>query len=166
MYFENLANFIKKLYAPKEIISLHEPLFFGNEKKYLENCIDSGYVSSVGSYVNEFEKSISDYTKCKNAILCLNGTNSIHICLQLAGVKKGDEVITQALSFVATANAALNLGAKIDFVDIDINTYNIWIFRIGCCKATFTSTYLSLHTRLYNAATKPISTPSSTWSFH
>jgi len=122
MDFESLANFIKKLYSSKEIISLHEPLFLGNEKKYLENCIDSGYVSSVGSYVNDFEKSISDYTKCKNAILCLNGTNSIHICLQLAGVKKGDEVITQALSFVATANAIIYSNADPVFVDVEKNT--------------------------------------------
>lgn len=122
MDFESIASFIKNLYPKKEIISLHEPLFFGNEKKYLEKCIDSGYVSSIGSFVNDFENSISEYTKCKYAILCLNGTNSIHICLQLSGVKKGDEVITQALSFVATANAIIYSNADPVFVDVEKNT--------------------------------------------
>ena len=96
--FENIINFIQDTYKTKEFIPLHEPRFIGNEKKYLNECIDSTFVSSVGKFVDEFEEKIANYTGVKYAIATSNGTSALHISLILANVERDDEVITQPLT--------------------------------------------------------------------
>jgi len=123
--FENVINFIQDIYKTKEFIPLHEPRFIGNEKKYLNECIDSTFVSSVGKFVDEFEAKIANYTGAKYAIATSNGTSALHIALILADVKDDDEVITQPLTFVATCNAISYCGAKAIFVDVDKDTMGL-----------------------------------------
>lgn len=106
-------------------MSLHEPVFKGNEKQYLNECIDSGYVSSVGSFVNRFEEMIVEYTGANYAVAAVNGTSALHVALLLAGVEPGDEVITQVMTFVATANAISYTGASPVFLDVDEDTLGL-----------------------------------------
>lgn len=96
---------------------LHEPRFSGNESKYVQDCIDSTFVSSVGKFVDRFEKELAEYTGARYAVAVVNGTSALHIALILAGVKTGDEVLVPALSFVATCNSVCYCGAKPNFVD-------------------------------------------------
>jgi len=121
--YQELIAFIRKTYKkPEGFIPLHEPTFGGNEKKYLIDCIDSTFVSSVGKYVDQFEQMVADYTGAKYAIAASNGTAALHIALVLSGVNAEDEVITQPLTFIATANAISYTGAKPVFVDVDRDT--------------------------------------------
>lgn len=120
--FEQIISFIKGLHNGRSFIPLHEPVFIGNEKKYLNDCIDSGYVSSVGEYVNSFEKAIAAYTGAKRAVVVVNGTQALHLACVVSGVGPGDEVITQPLTFIATANAISYTGASPVFVDVDRDT--------------------------------------------
>ncbi len=114
-----IVEFIKEIYK-KDFIALHEPVFIGNEKKYVCDTIDSTFVSSVGEYVNKAEEKICEITGAKYAIAVVNGTNGLHLALVGAGVEEKDEVITQALTFVATVNAINYTGAKPVFVDVDM----------------------------------------------
>jgi len=123
--FENVINFIQETYQTKDFIPLHEPKFIGNEKKYLNECIDSTFVSSVGKFVDEFEEKIVSYTGAKYAIATSNGTSALHISLILANVEQDDEVITQPLTFVATCNAISYCGAKLLFIDVDRETMGL-----------------------------------------
>jgi perosamine synthetase len=123
--FNDVINFIQETYKTKEFIPLHEPRFVGNEKKYLNECIDSTFVSSVGKFVDEFEEKIANYTGAKYAIATSNGTSALHISLLLANVDQNDEVITQALTFVATCNAISYCGAQPIFVDVDKDTMGL-----------------------------------------
>ena len=123
--FENVINFIQETYKTKDFIPLHEPKFAGNEKKYLNECIDSTFVSSVGKFVDEFEEKIASYTGAKYAIATSNGTSSLHISLLLADVERNDEVITQPLTFVATCNAISYCGAQPIFIDVDKDTMSL-----------------------------------------
>jgi aminotransferase in exopolysaccharide biosynthesis len=121
--FQNIIDFIRELYnEPDEFIPLHAPVFMGNEKKYLEECIDSTFVSSVGKYVDRFEEMVAEYTGAKKAIVTVNGTNALHLALLSMGVTPDSEVITQPLTFIATANAISYSGAKPVFVDVDLDT--------------------------------------------
>ena len=104
---------------------LHEPLFLGKEKNYLKNTINQNLVSSTGKYVNLFEKKIKDYAKAKFAIAVVNGTQAIYISLKACGVKRNEEVLVPALTFVGTVNAISYLGAKPHFVDSKINNLGI-----------------------------------------
>jgi len=117
--FEGVINYIQDTYKTKEIIPLHEPKFIGNEKKYLIECIDSTFVSSVGKFVDKFEDKIANYIGAKYAIATSNGTSALHVALLLANVERGDEVITQPITFVATCNAISYCGAKPIFIDVD-----------------------------------------------
>lgn len=119
---EQIVDFIKQTFNTKEFIPLHEPRFIGNEKKYLNDCIDSTFVSSVGKYVDTFEKEFAAFVGSKYAVATVNGTAALHISLLLANVKKDDEVITQPLTFIATCNAISYIGAKPIFVDVDMDT--------------------------------------------
>lgn len=119
--FEEIVNFIKSLYV-KDLIPLHEPVFLGNEKKYLMECVNSTYVSYVGPFVTKFENMICEYTNVRFSIAVANGTVGLFISLKVVGVEKGDEVITQPLTFVATANAITHAGAHPVFVDVDLDT--------------------------------------------
>ena len=123
--FEDVINFIQETYKTKEFIPLHEPRFIGNEKKYLNECIDSTFVSSVGKFVDEFEVKIANYTGAKYAVATSNGTSALHIALLLSGVKSDDEVITQPLTFVAACNAISYCGAKPLFIDVDKDTLGL-----------------------------------------
>lgn len=111
-------EFIKTIFPGEDFIPLHAPVFSGNEKKYISNCIDSTFVSSVGKYVAQFEEMVKEFTGVKYAVATTNGTAALHLALVVAGVKKDDEVLTQALSFVATTNAIKYTGANPVFVDV------------------------------------------------
>ena len=119
---QKVVDFIKETFKTQEFIPLHEPRFIGNEKKYLNDCIDSTFVSSVVKYVDTFEKEFAVSVGSKYAIATVNGTAALHISLILADVQKEDEVITQALTFIATCNAISYIGAKSIFVDVDLDT--------------------------------------------
>lgn len=115
--YKDIIEFVKTLYPNENFIPLHAPIFKGNEKKYVDDCIDSTFVSSVGEYVNKFEEMICSYTKAKYAIATTNGTSALHMALMLIGVERETEVISQALTFVATANAISYIGANPIFID-------------------------------------------------
>jgi aminotransferase in exopolysaccharide biosynthesis len=123
--YKEVVDFIKSLYPGREVIPLHEPCFRGNEKKYLEECIDSSFVSSIGKFVDAFERKIEEYTGAKRAIVIVNGTEALHFALKLVGVKTDDEVITQPLTFVATANSIAYCNAHPVFVDVDRDTLGL-----------------------------------------
>ena len=125
MQEEKVISFIRSLFKTDSFIPLHAPHFGGNEKKYLNACIDSTYVSSVGQFVNTFENKLSEYTDAKHTIAVVNGTSAIHTALKVVGVQEGDEVITQALTFVATANAITYCNAKPLFIDVDKDTMGL-----------------------------------------
>lgn len=111
-------------------ISLHEPNFEGNEWKYLKECLDSSYVSSVGKFVDQFEKDLAEFTGAKHAISVVNGTAALHIALKLAGVEAGDEVLIPALTFVATANAVTYCNATPHFIDSEENTLGMNVNKL------------------------------------
>lgn len=123
--FENVINFIKEIYKSKDLIPLHEPKFFGNENKYVKECIDSSFVSSIGKYVDVFEEKIAKYTGAKFAVATSNGTSALHVSLLLANVNQNDEVITQSLTFVATCNAISYCGGHPIFIDVDKDTMGL-----------------------------------------
>ncbi|ELD4953062.1 aminotransferase LegC [Campylobacter coli] len=122
--FKKEISFIKSLFN-KENIALHEPCFIGNEKKYLLECIDSGFVSSVGEFVTRFEEALKEKTKTRFVIATNTGTAALHIALLANDIDENCEVITQSISFVATANAIAYTGAKPVFLDIDENTLSL-----------------------------------------
>lgn len=121
----HFISFVREIYQTEEFIPLHEPRFIGNEKKYVSDTIDSTFVSSVGEYVNRFEKEFAEYTGSKFAVATVNGTAALHISLLVGGVQPGDEVITQSLTFVATCNAISYCGATPVFVDVDLDTLGL-----------------------------------------
>lgn len=123
--YSKTINFIKEVYGNKEFTPLAVPVFAGNEKKYLEECIDTTFVSSVGQFVDRFEKDMATYTGCKRAVVCVSGTNALHMSLMLAGVGRDDEVLTQALTFIATCNALSYIGAHPVFIDVDKTTMGL-----------------------------------------
>lgn len=118
-------QFVRDIYRTNNFIPLHEPRFQGNEKKYVLDTIDSTFVSSVGAYVNDFEDKVQQFTGCTKAIATVNGTAALHIALLLAGVKRDDIVITQALTFVATCNALSYIGAEPLFIDVSLKTLGL-----------------------------------------
>ncbi len=132
---------LKSVIKLNDSVKLHEPLFRGNEQKYVKECISSSYVSSVGKFVDRFEKELADYTGARRAIAVVNGTAALQLALKLAGVKEGDEVLLPALTFVATANAIHYLGATAHFVDseeqtlgLDVIALRIWLKH--CAEVT------------------------------
>lgn len=123
--FSDFIGFIQDLYGTNDFIPLHAPCFTGNEKRYLRETIDSTFVSSVGEFVEKFEKKIAEYTGSEYAIATVNGTSALHAALKLGGVDQGDEVITQSLTFVATCNAIRYCGATPLFIDVDKKTLGL-----------------------------------------
>jgi len=117
--YKNVVDFIQEMYGTKDFLPLHEPRFVGNEKKYINEAIDSTFVSSVGKYVTQFEEMVAAFVGSKYAIATSNGTSALHIGLKLVGVEENTEVITQPLTFIATANAITYCNAKPIFVDVD-----------------------------------------------
>lgn len=124
MNVSDVISLIKELYKSDSVF-LHNPVFMGNEKKYLNECIDTSYVSSVGAFVDRFEKDMAEYTGAKRAVVCVNGTNGIAIALKLVGLEMNDEVITQPLTFIATANAISYCNAHPVFLDVDRETMGL-----------------------------------------
>ncbi|MHB0841225.1 LegC family aminotransferase [Stutzerimonas nitrititolerans] len=125
-----LVQFVRDLYQTQDFIPLHVPSFTGNEKAYLNQTIDSTFVSSVGEFVDQFEAQIQTFTRSQRAIATVNGTAALHTALYMANVRAGDLVLTQALTFVATCNAIHQLGAQPVFIDIEPQTFGL------CPKAT------------------------------
>ncbi len=122
MKIENkILKAIQKI-TKKRNLPLHEPVFFGNEKKYLNDCVDSTFVSSKGDYVKKFEKLLEKYTNVKNVILVNSGTSALHIALHAMNIKVEDEVILPSMTFVATANAIKYCNATPHFVDSEEGT--------------------------------------------
>ena len=122
---QNMVSFVREHFNTNQFIPLHEPRFRGNEKKYLGETIDSTFVSSVGAFVDQFEHMMQDITGAAKSIAVVNGTASLQVALRLAGVKKDEEVITQALTFIATANAIVYNNAIPVFVDVDLDTMGL-----------------------------------------
>ena len=123
--YKNVVDFIQEMYDTKDFLPLHEPKFIGNEKKYVNEAIDSTFVSSVGKYVTEFEEMVAKFVGSKYAIATSNGTSALHIGLKLVGVDEYTEVITQPLTFIATANAIAYCQAQPVFVDVDRDTLGL-----------------------------------------
>lgn len=123
--FKTITEYIKDVYNTREFIPLHVPKFRGKEKEYLELCIDTTFVSSVGKFVDQFEDQMAQISGTKKSIAVVNGTAGIQVALRLVGVKTGDEVLTQALTFVATANAIIYNNAHPVFLDVDIDTMGL-----------------------------------------
>lgn len=125
MALKETIQFIQEKFNSKDFIPLHAPVFNGNERKYVMDTLDSTFVSSVGAYVDLSEKMMAEISQTKKAVAVVNGTAGLQIALQLAGVQRGDEVITQALTFVATANAIHYNGAEPVFLDVDYDTMGL-----------------------------------------
>lgn len=125
MSYKKIIDFIHDLYGTQDFVPLSVPVFVGNEKKYLNECIDTTVVSSVGKFVDRFEENMAKYTGAKRAVVCVSGTNALHMSLLLVGVKQGDEVLTQALTFIATCNALSYIGAHPVFIDVDNDTMGL-----------------------------------------
>ena len=122
--YKKITDFIHDLYGAQEV-PLHAPCFIGNEKKYLAECVDTTFVSSVGQFVDRFEEKMAQYTGAARAVTCVNGTNALHLALLLVGVARGDEVLTQALTFIATCNAIRYIDAHPVFLDVDQSTMGL-----------------------------------------
>lgn len=146
--YKSIIKFIREQYASNEFIPLHAPVFFGRERDYVIDAIDSTFVSSVGSYVDRFEQDVATYTQSAKAVSTVNGTAALHIALKLAGVLPGELVITQPLTFVASCNAIAYCNAEPVFIDVDRNTLglsataleawlvdNAYIDNDGICRA-------------------------------
>lgn len=123
--FKALIDFIREQYRTGEFIPLHAPVFAGNEKQYVVETVDSTFVSSVGAFVDRFESQMAAYTGSPRAVATVNGTAALHVSLLLAGVKPGDLVLTQPLTFVATCNAIAYCGAEPVFIDVDRHTMGL-----------------------------------------
>jgi len=123
--FDDFVSFVKDIYGTSNHIPLHAPIFNGNEKKYILETIDSTFVSSIGKFVDDFEKKISEYTGIEHAVALVNGTSALHLSLLILGVQKNTEVLTQSLTFVATCNAIKYCGANPVFIDVDKQTLGL-----------------------------------------
>lgn len=123
--YSKTIGFIKEVFGNQEFTPLAVPVFAGNEKKYMEECIDTTFVSSVGKFVDRFENDMAAYAGCKKAVVCVSGTNALHMSMMLVGVERDDEVLTQALTFIATCNAISYIGAHPVFIDVDKSTMGL-----------------------------------------
>lgn len=123
--FDALIDFVREQYRTKEFIPLHAPAFAGSERTYVMETIDSTFVSSVGAFVDRFERDMATYTGAARAVATVNGTAALHMALQLAGVRPGELVVTQALTFVATCNAISYCGAAPVLIDVDRHTMGL-----------------------------------------
>ena len=122
---DQLVSFVREVYGSHEPIALHEPVFTGREKEYVNEALDSTYVSSIGKFVTRFELDLAAYTGSQQAVATVNGTAALHVALVACGIGVGDLVITQSLTFVATCNAIRYCGADPVFVDVDAHTLGL-----------------------------------------
>lgn len=123
--YKEIIDFVKLQYPKQDFIPLHAPVFNGNEKSYVLDTIDSTFVSSVGAYVDKFEIMMAELSKTQKAVAIVNGTSALQVALRLSGVQNGDEVLTQALTFIATINAIIYNGATPVFLDVDLDTMGL-----------------------------------------
>ena len=123
--YSTIIDFIKNQFPSKDFIPLHEPNFSGNERSYILDTIESTFVSSVGAYVDKFEIMMAELSKTQKAVAVVNGTSALQVALRLSGVGRGDEVLTQALTFIATINAIIYNGASPVFLDVDMDTMGL-----------------------------------------
>jgi aminotransferase in exopolysaccharide biosynthesis len=123
--YSEIINFIRNQFPTKDFITLHEPIFNGNEKSYVLDTINSTFVSSVGAFVDKFELMMSELSQTQKAVAVVNGTSALQVALRLSGVGSGDEVLTQALTFIATINAIIYNGASPVFLDVDIDSMGL-----------------------------------------
>ncbi|WP_349971490.1 LegC family aminotransferase [Pseudomonas caspiana] len=130
--FDSLVGFVREQYRTKEFIPLHAPVFCGSERKYVDETIQTTFVSSVGGFVDRFEQDVQRYTSSPRAVATVNGTAALHLALMLAGVRAGELVITQALTFVATCNAIMYCGASPVFIDVDRETLGLSPAALEC----------------------------------
>ncbi len=152
--FETIFALIRNQF-PQDKIPLHEPRFVGNEQAYLAECIASTMVSSVGSFVDQFEEAVASYTGSQYAIAMVNGTQALFLALKLAGVSPGSEVLTQSLTFVATANAISYCGAIPHFLDVDPET--LGLSPLALKKYLDEQTEISNGQRINRTSGRPIS---------
>ena len=152
--YKNVVDFIQEIYQTKDFLPLHEPRFIGNEKKYINEAIDSTFVSSVGKYVNQFEEMMAKFVGAKYAIATSNGTSALHIGLKLVGVDEHSEVITQPLTFIATANAIAYCNAKPIFVDVDRDTLGLSAKKLEIFLET--STFMNDNNECINKKTNKV----------
>ncbi len=117
-----IENVVGKAKRP---VQLHEPFFDGNESAYVQDCVKSGWVSYAGAYVDRFEKMLAEFTDARHAVVMVNGTTALFICLKLAGVRHDDEVIVPDMTFVGTVNPVIHCGAVPHFADIDSDTLTL-----------------------------------------
>ncbi len=146
---KNLLFFFSKINKKK--LPLHEPFFFGNEKKYLSECISKNAVASVGNFIKKFEDSLKKFTGAKYCVLFCNGTSAIHIGLQTLGVKKNDEVLIPNINYIASANASLYLNAIPHFVNVNLDSLGIDILQL---KKYLKKNTKIKNNRLFNIKTK------------
>lgn len=125
MDYKETIQFIQEKFKSRYFIPLHAPIFNGNEKRYVLDTLESTFVSSVGAYVDKAELMMAEISQTQRAVAVVNGTSGLQIALQSAGVERGDEVLTQALTFVATANAIHYTGAEPVFLDVDYDTMGL-----------------------------------------
>jgi aminotransferase in exopolysaccharide biosynthesis len=123
--YTETIDFIKNQFPNKDFIPLHEPSFSGREKEYVLETIESTFVSSVGAFVDKFELMMAELSKTQKAVAVVNGTSALQVALRLSGVRSGDEVLTQALTFIATINAIIYNGASPVFLDVDLDTMGL-----------------------------------------
>ncbi len=123
--FDSLIRFVRDQYRTDEFIPLHAPVFRGRERELVQDTIDSTFVSSVGAYVDRFEKDMAAFTTSPRAVAVMNGTAALHAALKLVDVVPGDLVVTQSLTFVATCNAIAYCSAEPLFVDVDRHTLGL-----------------------------------------
>ena len=123
--YTEIIDFIKNQFPNKDFIPLHEPSFSGREKEYVLETIESTFVSSVGAFVDKFEIMMAELSKTQKAVALVNGTSALQVALRLSGVGSGDEVLTQALTFIATINAIIYNGASPVFLDVDLDTMGL-----------------------------------------
>ncbi|POZ60793.1 LegC family aminotransferase [Chromobacterium alticapitis] len=123
--FDSLIRFVQEQYATNDFIPLHAPVFRGREREFVLNTLETTFVSSVGAYVDQFERGVAEFTGSPRAVAVMNGTAALHVALLLAGVERGDLVVTQSLTFVATTNAIAYCGADPLFIDVDRETLGL-----------------------------------------
>ena len=123
--YTEIIDFIKNQFPNKDFIPLHEPNFSGREKEYVLDTIESTFVSSVGAYVDKFEIMMAELSKTQKSVAVVNGTSALQVALRLSGVGSRDEVLTQALTFIATINAIIYNGASPVFLDVDLDTMGL-----------------------------------------
>ena len=124
-HFGRIIEFIKDLYPGENPVPLHAPRFRGREKEYLNDCIDSTFVSYVGAYVTRFEEAMCAFTGAARAVAMVNGTAALHLALVTCGVGEGDDVITSPLTFVGTCNGIAHSGAQPCFADINLDSLSL-----------------------------------------